>query len=184
MSFGSITNDFLDEAYCVMATLCCAANRGNFSLDASASRSTYLAILCAVSYRLFDVKFDRSSSLLNETLRLGLIIFAMSISVMWQALQMCRTPLSADFRQCLMHLRSAPPDSPLMLWLYVVGLASTSGGHAPEWLIDEVRSRVKSHGISTRAALRERLRSVLWIDAIHDIMLEHVDASLDALYIS
>ena len=120
--------------------------------------------LCSIQYQLLKLQ-GRLDNVVAETFRLAMLaILATTFQVPGNKLEF--PYLAQKFRACIIDTQTSAIDSQnVMLWFLVVGAISTFD-LTETWLRERWKIEVPSP--MTWDEARRRLKTVVWIDAIHD----------------
>lgn len=170
-------DDELARAWRALSEFCSLIN---FAVDYGQliSTETFLDTMASVVYRLLDMCFEESGSILDETIRLGLLAFSCVLFLQWKDLGMSYSHLASTFRAGLARLTSVPShiisSSQLMLWLLMVGAVSVFDGQIANdngddrWLKPLLLVNMDLCGIHSWSEMRDLLESFMWIGLVHD----------------
>jgi hypothetical protein len=120
--------------------------------------------ICSVQYRLLRLQ-DALEGTLSECVRLAMLAF---LATMFQEPEnRVRYPyLTRQFRKsCRAVQTSSPQLRDLMLWMLIIGAISLFDVDEP-WLREHWKATVPPD--TDWADARQRLKGILWIDAVHD----------------
>jgi len=122
--------------------------------------------ICSVPYRLLRMQ-GNLDNILAECLRLAMLAFLATTCLSPVPGTEVRYPyLARCFRECCDPLETSTPHlRDLMLWLLTVGAISLFGATEP-WLRERWQAEVPSR--MTWDEARQRLKDIMWINAIHD----------------
>jgi hypothetical protein len=137
----------------------------------------FQVVLGSVQYRLMQLQ-GTLDNLLSECLRLALLAFLTTTFQMPG--RMIRYPdLANRFRDCCRAVEvgdTKPQMHDLMLWLLMVGAISVFETDDERWM--HKRWCADAPDMSWPDA-RERLRKIMWMDAIHETVGEHAFEALN-----
>ncbi|KAK8108705.1 hypothetical protein PG984_014506 [Apiospora sp. TS-2023a] len=175
--FISTLDEALAEAGQATRSFCLLANLGT-QTRMLIPPETIHETMTAVMYRLFHMGFTPGS--LNETVRLGLLVFTYHIFLQWQDIRPPSHGISTLYRQSLLHHvsdgGSIPPKT--MVWLLMIGAVSLFNISEDDWLRDSLRKQLDIYHVRTWKDLQEILKSQLWIQQLDDRSGKHVYDSL------
>lgn len=134
------------------------------------AQETYNEMMISIFYRLTHLSFE--NDLLQEVIRSGLLAFASAIFMQRQFMEQPYDRVLKLYNHALSKLRKATDVDlpiPMVLWLTMLAqlVAHVEPSHT-DWKriwLDETVSRA---GISSWSQAREMLKSVAWVDFIHD----------------
>lgn len=175
--FVSNLDEDLTKAWRVTRTFCLLANLGS-QTRMLLPPETIHETMTAVMYRLFRMGFAAGS--LDETLRLGLLVFTYHIFLQWQDIRPPSYGISASYRQSLRHHMSDGGSVPseTMLWLLMIGAVSLFNISEDGWLRDSLREHTDICQVRTWRDLQEILKSHLWIQLLDDKSGKYIYDSL------
>lgn len=133
----------------------------------------FAEIVTSIMYRLFHQSYQEGS--LEETMRVGMLVYAAGVMFKWDR------PCNVEQKQHMMPLftdsllsmidDSSSPD-PLVLWLLVVWLTLAASMAEKQSLMERIEGSLHATltrmGISKWKDVKQSLKSVLWIDVLHD----------------
>ena len=138
-------------------------------------RTDYFAeIITSIMYRLFHQSYQEGS--LQETMRVGMLVYAAGIMFKWD--RPCNVeqkqhimPLFTDSLLSVIDNSSSSPDA-LVLWLLVVWLTLAASMAEKQSLTERIEGFL--HGLLAKLNtmdwkdVKASLKTVLWIDVLHD----------------
>lgn len=134
-----------------------------------------------IMYRLLHMNFA-TQSIRDESIRLGLLVFAQHIFLQGQQIRLPCPPLSQAYR---LHLRACDaqfitPELPsqVTVWLLMVGAISLFSVSEEVWLGEGLRKWIQRSGVSSWKDLQAVLKSCMWISVLDDQMGQQVFDSL------
>ncbi|KAK4948173.1 hypothetical protein LTR10_013228 [Elasticomyces elasticus] len=134
------------------------------------SPETYNEMMVSILYRLTQLSF--ADDLLQETIRVGLLVYCTTIFLTRSFLEQNYGHLFELFKTGLFELCHSPATivpHPVMLWLLLLYHVTVYKGpsvnsRASDWL----DRAVSLTGVNTWAQAHPVLRSILWVDFVHD----------------
>ncbi|KAH8805091.1 hypothetical protein F5884DRAFT_859702 [Xylogone sp. PMI_703] len=131
--------------------------------------------ICSIQYRLLRLQ-GNLESILTECLRLAMLAF-LATTFQVPGTEVNYPFLERSFRDCCRGIEASTPHlQDLMLWFLMIGALSVFRVTEP-WLCKRWDAEVPSQ--MTWEDARERLRNIMWIDAIHDQPGYHVFKTLN-----
>ena len=159
-------DDELARAWKAMAGFCLMINLAAESKNRIATE-TYLDTMASVIYRLLSMTcFEAGST--EEVIRLGLLAFSSNIFLQWKRLGISYYHLTITYKYHLARLRYSDVLPRLWLWLLMVGAVSVFGHADDEWLKPWLRVSINICGVESWSDMQGILKSLMWIDLIHD----------------
>ncbi|MCJ1472281.1 hypothetical protein MMC13_000928 [Lambiella insularis] len=157
---------YLAEVWLVMRKFCLLANLGT-QTRMLIQPATIYGTMTAAMYRLLRMGF--AAGTLDESLRLGLLVFTYHIFLQWQDMRLPCHSLSESYRNFLqVHaFRDIIPPR-ISLWLLMIGAISLFSVSEELWLADYLRSQAERCGIKTWKHGQEILKSSMWISLLDD----------------
>ena len=126
-----------------------------------------LDAMVSIMYRLIHMSYGHSS--LDECIRLGLLTYSSSIFLQWKDTRMSYHNFSTAYRNCLTSSRfSDMVPYYFQLWLLMTGAVSIFNEHDDQWLKPNLLSIFNSCSLDSWDQARDILRSIMWIDLLHD----------------
>jgi hypothetical protein len=121
----------------------------------------------SIQYRLLLLEYSFETQPFEEILRIGLLAFQTSAFLLIPGLMLNCDFLKGRLRLAVDSLEaSTPAMRDLKLWLLLVGCVATMDvGDA--WLVSKVKELTVGEGDWEQ--VRERMRAIMWIDAVHDV---------------
>ncbi|KAK8015609.1 hypothetical protein PG991_008497 [Apiospora marii] len=167
----------LAKAWQITRTFCLLANLGT-QTRMLLPPETIHGTMTAVMYRLFRMGFTAGS--LDETVRLGLLVFTYHIFLQWQDIRPPSHGISAAYHQSLRHHVSGngSVSSEIMVWLLMTGAVSVFNISEDDWLRVSLREHMDMCHVRTWKDLQEVLKSQLWIQLLDDESGKHIYDSL------
>lgn len=124
-------------------------------------------MLASIQYRLLHVQFDDGSP--DEAMRLGMLSFATTIFLQWDGVASHYHHLSEIFKESLRKLKSSTGIPPwLILWLLIVVCVSVFDEANDAWVQQWLAETLRLTGVQSWIEGRKALRSIMWIDLLHD----------------
>ena len=168
----------LARAWKAMAAFCLMVNLAAESKSRIATE-TYLDTMASVTYRLLGMTYFEAGST-EEVIRLGLLAFASNVFLQWKRLGIRYFHLTTTYKYHLARLRHSDVLPQLWLWLLMVGAVSVFGPADDEWLKPWLRVNIEICGVESWSDMQGILKSLMWIDLIHDASGEDVyNSALD-----
>ena len=159
-------DDELAKAWKAMAAFCLMVNLAAESKNRIATE-IYLDTMASVIYRLLSMTcFEAGST--EEVIRLGLLAFSSNVFLQWKRLGICYFHLATTYKDHLARLRYSDVLPRLWLWLLMVGALSVFGHADDEWLKPWLRVHIDICGVGSWSDMQGILKSLMWIDLIHD----------------
>ncbi|KAM6516465.1 hypothetical protein FALCPG4_014648 [Fusarium falciforme] len=128
----------------------------------------YQEAMVSIHYRLARLIFEPGS--INETIRLALLAFASSVFLQGGGVWVRHEHLYRCLRKSFIRAKERKDDFPpqMMLWLYVfcVALDAKEPSHSRLW--PGLTELLQTQGLRSWDKVRALLKSVLWMDKIHD----------------
>ena len=156
----------LGQAWDIMTRFCALANISANSNN-KLPKEVLLDTMGSVMYRLLHLRFKSGTT--DEVTRLGLLSFSASVFLMVRHGAFSMPCYPSAFRDCLLNL-AQPTIFPyqVLLWLLVAG--STAGFPQGDdvHLKSSMRTIATTHHVVSWDEMKEILKSVMWIDIIHD----------------
>lgn len=116
----------------------------------------YPEVLVSVHYRLVNLRLGDD----DEVIRLGLLAFASTLFLQWRGLR-------THYPYLVQQLKSAASrtgmSTRVKLWLYVV-----AAYYDTPWIQPRLARLLQDVGLKSWDEARELVKSVLWVDALHD----------------
>ncbi|KAK8076519.1 hypothetical protein PG994_003791 [Apiospora phragmitis] len=157
---GSTLNEDLARVWRTTRAFCLLANLGTQTRMLLPPEIIH-GTMAAVMYRLFYMSFVADS--LDETMRLGLLVFTHHIFLQWQDTRPFPHGFSAAYRQSLRHHMSTGNSLPsdTMVWLLMIGAVSLFSISEEGWLRDSLREHFDTCQVKAWKDLQEILKSHL-----------------------
>jgi hypothetical protein len=126
----------------------------------------FLQSMASIVYPLLSMQFQTSSS--NEAIRLCLLAFSSSVFLPWRQLGLPYPHLRSQLKTCLLQLDpwKAPPA--LHTWLLMISAVSVLDSTDECWLQPLLLVNIKRSDNHSWSAMRNLLKSFLWIGLVHD----------------
>ncbi|KAI5457499.1 hypothetical protein BGZ63DRAFT_79872 [Mariannaea sp. PMI_226] len=128
----------------------------------------YREVLISVHYRLISLFFDLGGA--QELIRLGLLAFASTLFLQWRGVKTNYADLSLRLRDSI-HLETLNGGGfpvQVMLWLNIVAGVSVPSTSDQSKMQAPLAQLLHANKIRSWKQTRESLKSVLWVDDIHD----------------
>jgi hypothetical protein len=124
-------------------------------------------VIMSIQYRLLLLEYPLETQPFEEILRTGLLAFQTSVFLLIPGLKINCDFLRGRLRLAVDALEaSTRVMRDLKLWLLLVGCVATMDfGHG--WLVGNVKALTAGEGDWEQ--VRERMRGIMWIDAVHDV---------------
>jgi hypothetical protein len=154
----------------------------------------YQDTMNSVFYRLADLNFtgcvahpgvgqDKGRECypfaLNEALRLGMLAFAVTIYLRVPGLKKRYEHLAEHLKIALLAFDTPWPEGKdqsyvqqLYLWLLFAGYSAIFNHSDDYWLVPRLRTAIHAAGLKSWAGTRDALRNWLWINPLHDPLLQ------------
>ncbi len=169
-AFAEVTVDTrLHNAMRDLHAFSCISNVA-YQTKSKLSPDTYNEMTISILYRLAHLSFERDP--LQEAIRIGLLSFASTVFMQRHFMEQPYDHLLNIYSNALLKLYESTNIDlpvPILLWLTMLSHVAMAKGHLPmDWRsvwLDEVILRA---GIDSWPQLREMLRSIAWVDFIHD----------------
>ncbi|KAL2286471.1 hypothetical protein FJTKL_06839 [Diaporthe vaccinii] len=160
-----ITDVELGKVWDTMQAFCSLINYAAKS-ERKMPQQLFLDTMASGMYRLISMKFPIDS--LDEAVRLGLSAFCSHIFLQWSNARLPHRHLPTMYKECLAErLRSGMGPSGLMPWFVMVG-AMAVFPKGDTWLEPWLRWATGMSDSGSWGEVRARLRTLLWIDFVHD----------------
>jgi hypothetical protein len=128
-------------------------------------------VMVSTMYRLMYLSFEPGNT--NEVVRSGLLAFAVSVFLQVQHLPRRYDQLSQGFRDTILWSQDATTrqdhNHTLCLWLFVVYAIVFADLKQKDWAPPHLRQAVQALGVRTWKETRLLLKSIMWIDFVHDV---------------
>ena len=161
-------NTELAEAWDFLTRFCSAINAAA-ETKRQLDKEVLLNAMASSMYRLLHMRhFERNS--INDAIRLGLLVFSSHVFLKWQDISLPHPYLPNRYRECLLNLKLSgtfPPQ--ILLWLLTVGSIAVFTAADYSWLEPWVHDSIELCEPRTWADLRGQLKSLPWIDILHDV---------------
>ena len=150
-----------------LGEFCRAANIAS-STNRNLDPDLYQEVMISVFYRLMRLKFPQGS--IDEVLRLGLLAFSTTIFLGIRGIPMQYDSLVHDLVSALRAIDQSVSEIPSNLSLWLAYFARVMVFHEPEqaWLTSHLKDQLQSSNLSSCQAVRSLLKSLLWVDCLHD----------------
>jgi hypothetical protein len=157
--------DELAQAWKRMSEFCSVIN---LAADSGQLITTqiFLQSMASIVYPLLGMQFEASSS--EEAILLALLAFSSSVFLPWRQLGLPYPHLGSQLETCLVQLepRRVPPA--LYIWFLMVSSVSVLDSGDGCWLQPLLLASIKRCDIHSWSAMRNLLKSFLWISLVHD----------------
>jgi len=135
------------------------------------SPGTYNETMISILYRLTCLSFESDPS--QEAIRTGLLAFSSTIYMQRHFMEQPYDHLLNRYSNSLVRLRKSTDVDllpvPIVLWLAILSHVLTHNGPSPaDWRSVWLDEAILRAGIDSWSQAREVLRSVMWVDFIHD----------------
>ncbi len=140
-----------------------------FQVGGRVKIQTFQEIIISAQYRLLHLSYDQQDT--HEVIRLGMLAIASTLFLGIHGAPAKYGYLTSQFRRSLQSSEQLGTEewSKLTLWLLFAASSSVFGTSEDEGWLQERLVQVKTAlGLSTWPAVREVLKSHLWVDAIND----------------
>jgi hypothetical protein len=123
-------------------------------------------IMLSIQYRLLQLDFSQDPAPIQEALRIGLLAYESTIFLQIQGTKLKSDSFSRQFRDAIQATPvQGEATANIKLWLLLVGSIMVYDS-SEDWLVQSINSLT---GRQSWEEVRERVREVMWIDAIHDV---------------
>lgn len=134
------------------------------------SPETYNEMMVSILYRLTQLSF--TDDLLQETVRVALLVYCTTIFLTRSFLGQPYDHLFETFKtelSQLCHISAAVVPAPVMLWLMLLYHVTVyKGPDLDSWADDWLDRAVSLAGVEPWAEAHPVLRSIMWVDFVHD----------------
>jgi hypothetical protein len=127
----------------------------------------YSEMMISILYRLTTLSFPHN--IMQETIRLGLLAISTTVFMQRQYMENPYNHLLNLYRDALFKLyTSTNLDVPIHILLWLVMVSQVVTPATPDWLHSWLSDIVYRAGIISWAQARDLLRSLVWVDFLHD----------------
>jgi len=126
-------------------------------------------MMVSILYRLLYLEFQVNSS--SEMIRIAMVAFASSIYLRRYVARQQNNFLANSFRDALVKMQSSEARYPpaIELWLlFMFALYAGVGSRKIDWLSSRLEQTIQLLDIRTWDDAKRVLKSVMWIDFLHD----------------
>jgi len=126
-------------------------------------------MMVSVLYRLLYLGFQGDP--LNEIIRIGMVAFASSIFLRWRGTRQRNDYWTYIFRDGLLKMQARETNYPpaIQVWLlFTFAIYTSAGSYKDDWLYTRLEEALELLHIRTWDEARPVLKSVMWIDFLHD----------------
>lgn len=157
--------DELAQAWKRMSVFCSVIN---LAADSGQLITTqiFLQSMASIVYPLLGMQFQAGSS--NEAIRLVLLAFSSSVFLPWRQLSLPYPHLRSQLETCLVQLEPQKVPPALYIWLLMVSAVSVLDSSYEYWLQPLLLVNIQRCDIHSWSAMRNLLKSFLWIGLVHD----------------
>lgn len=126
----------------------------------------FLQSMASVVYPLLHIKFESHSN--DEAIRLTLLALSSSVFLPWRQLGLSYPYLKSQLKACLLQLDTSTHSPAQITWILMTSAVSVFDYRDSPWLQSLLFVNITSCNIHSWSAMRNSLKSFLWIDLIHD----------------
>lgn len=126
----------------------------------------FLQSMTSIVYPLLGMQFQAGS--IDEAIRLTLLAFLSSVFLPWRQLGLSYPHLSSQLKACLLQLDPQEASPAQFIWLLIVAAVSVLDFRDGPWLQPLLFVSINRCDIQSWSAMRNLLRSFLWINLVHD----------------
>jgi hypothetical protein len=133
------------------------------------SPDTYNEMMISILYRLTHLSFE--SDILQEAIRTGLLVFSSTIFMQRVFMDQPYDHLLGLYTKALSRLRKFTDIDlpvPIVLWLTILSHVVAQGDPSPAWRNVWLDEAILRADINSWTQALEILRSIAWVDFIHD----------------
>ncbi|TVY25378.1 hypothetical protein LHYA1_G003709 [Lachnellula hyalina] len=160
-----LNNDIrLAAVWTDLRQFCISANVA-FQTDQKIHPEVYQEILISIEYRLMHlICKDRSL----ETLHLAILAFSTTVFLQTEGVRVRYHDLSRQLHDSVLRLGASNQTPELWLWILFIAAISAVTDEDDQWLMPLLRAAFRRTGTTTWEPVRDILKSIMWIDALHD----------------
>jgi len=160
-----LNNDIrLAAVWTDLRQFCISANVA-FQTDQKIHPEVYQEILISIEYRLMHlICKDRSL----ETLHLAILAFSTTVFLQAEGVRVRYHDLSRQLHDSVLRLGASNQAPELWLWILFIAAISAVTDEDDQWLMPLLRAAFRRTGTTTWEPIRDILKSIMWIDALHD----------------
>lgn len=144
---------------------CTSANVA-LQTDQKIHPEVYQEILISIEYRL--VHLETCNDLSLEILHLAILAFSTTVYLQGEGVRVRYHNLSRQLHNSILHLGASNQTPDLWLWILFVAAISAVPHEDDQWLMPLLRAALQRIGTTTWEPVRDILKSIMWIDALHD----------------
>ncbi|KAF3401055.1 hypothetical protein DPV78_005325 [Talaromyces pinophilus] len=126
----------------------------------------FLQSMASIVYPLLGMQFQTSS--VHEAIRLTLLAFSSGLFLPWKQLGLSYPYLRSQLKACLLQLDPQKASSAQFIWLLMVSAVSVFDFRDYPWLQSLLFVNINRCDIHCWSAMRNLLKSFLWIGLVHD----------------
>ncbi|UPL01982.1 hypothetical protein LCI18_012916 [Fusarium solani-melongenae] len=128
----------------------------------------YQEVMVSAHYRLIRLRFELGT--INGTICLALLAFASSVFLQGGGVWIRHEHLYRQLKKSFAVAKDRKGDLPpqVKLWLYVFCVAFDTHKPSRSWLRSGLAELLQSQGLRSWDGVRASLKSVLWVNKIHD----------------
>ena len=149
-----------------MKRFCCTINTAaeqNTQLD----KEILLEIMASVMYRILDMsEFEPGS--IDEMIRLGILVFGSHIWLDVRGIPLPHTYFRQKYQDCLQRFVELEAPFFISLWLLITGSIALFTDTDSSWITAQLKTTLQISGSPTWDKVHHEMKSLLWIDFLHD----------------
>lgn len=122
-------------------------------------------MMLSIQYRLLHLEYSLTTHPLEEAVRLGLLAFETTVFLQIPGSKMISKVFAEQLRAAVqMVFATQPLLLDLKLWILLIGSIMVFDIKEP-WLVESITELTQGQSWET---VRQRLKSIMWIDKVHD----------------
>lgn len=159
-------NDELSKVWRRMCEFCSVIN---LAADSGQLITTqvFLQSMTSIVYPLLRMQFEPHSN--DEAIRLTLLALSSSVFLPWRQLGLSYPYLRSQLQACLLQLSPQEASPAQTIWLMMVSAVSIFDFRDAPWLQPLLLVNIKKCDIHSWSAMRNLLKSFLWIGLVLDV---------------
>lgn len=140
----------------------------------SMDNEIYHEVMVSIHYRLVNLHFETGN--VNDTIRLALLAFASTIFLHWRGVENRYQYLALHLKSALFLLGQKAGGMPihLILWLHITCAAFVFDKTERACFRPALVQVLRSMRLKLWSEVRLSLKSVLWVDVLHDLPAKQI----------